>query len=166
MPVIKLSDDKVRIIKDICAEYGNQEAEVLNVLRKVQNTLGYLPAEVQEVVAAELHMSVAKIYGIVSFYSFFTMQPKGKHPIDICLGAACMAKGGDKLLEAFKKHLNVEVGKCTPDGKFSLSTLRCVGSCSLAPVVSIGGKIYGKVTADQIPAMLAEYDEYEDVMQS
>ncbi|MBQ9546289.1 MAG: NAD(P)H-dependent oxidoreductase subunit E [Bacteroidales bacterium] len=166
MPVLKLSDDKVRIIKDICAEFGNHDAEVLNVLRKVQNTLGYLPAEVQEVVAQELHMSVAKVYGIVSFYSFFTMQPKGKHPIDICLGAACMAKGGDKLLEAFKKQLGIEVGKCTADGKFSLSTLRCVGSCALAPVVAIGGKIYGKVTADQIPAMIAEYDEYEDVMQS
>lgn len=159
MPVLKLSDDKVHTIKGICAQHGNQQSEVLNVLREVQNTFGYLPAEVQELIAGELKMSVAKVYGIVSFYSFFTMQPKGKHPIDICLGAACMAKGGDKLLEAFKKHLGVEVGKCTPDGKFSLSTLRCVGSCALAPVVAVGGKIYGKVTPDQIPTILAEYAE-------
>lgn len=157
MPVLKLSDDKIKAIKEICASHGNQPSEVINVLRQVQNTFGYLPAEVQELIATELHTSVAKVYGIVSFYSFFTMQPKGKHPIDICLGAACMAKGGDKLLEAFKQQLGVEVGKCTPDGNFSLSTLRCVGSCALAPVVSVGGKIYGKVTPDQIPTILAEY---------
>ena len=159
MSVIKLSDSKIQKIKDICAAHENRPEEIINILREVQSALGYLPAEVQERVAIEMQMPVAKIYGIVSFYSFFTMQPKGKHPIDICLGSACMAKGGDKLLEAFKRELGVEIGKCTPDGRFSLSTLRCVGSCAQAPVVMVGDKLYTKVTEGQIPTILGEYAE-------
>ena len=159
MSVIKLSDSKIQKIKDICAAHENRPEEIINILREVQSALGYLPAEVQERVAIEMQMPVAKIYGIVSFYSFFTMQPKGKHPIDICLGSACMAKGSDKLLDAFKRELGVEIGKCTPDGRFSLSTLRCVGSCAQAPVVMVGEKLYTKVTEGQIPTILGEYAE-------
>ena len=102
----------------------------------MQGKFGYLPAEVQEVIAHELNMPVAKVYGIVSFYSFFTMEPKGEHPIDICLGTACYVRGAEKVLDAFQRNLGIQVGKCTPDGKFSLNTLRCVGACGLAPVAS------------------------------
>ena len=157
MANIHISEDKLQIIKDICASFGNKSGEVINVLHQVQGKFGYLPAEVQEVVAQELNMPVAKVYGIVSFYSFFTMEPKGEHPIDVCLGTACYVRGAEKVLDAFKRELGVEVGKCTADGKFSLNCLRCVGACGLAPVVMIGEKVYGRLTADMVPGIIAEF---------
>ncbi|MBQ9638851.1 MAG: NADH-quinone oxidoreductase subunit NuoE [Bacteroidales bacterium] len=157
MATIKLSEDKIQIIKDICASFGNRSGEVINVLHGVQGQFGYLPAEVQQVVAHELHMPVSKVYGIVSFYSFFTMVPKGEHPINVCLGTACYVRGAEKVLDALKRELKIEIGECTPDGKFSLNCLRCVGACGLAPVAMVGEKVYGRLTPDQVPAMLAEY---------
>ncbi len=157
MATIKLSEDKINIIKQICASFGNQEGEVINVLHQVQGKFGYLPEEVQELVAHELHMPVAKVYGIVSFYSFFTMTPKGEFPINMCLGTACYVRGAEKVLEAFKRELNIEVGQCSPDGKFSLNCLRCIGACGLAPVAMIGDKVYGRLTPDQVPAIIAEF---------
>ncbi len=159
MANIKLSEDKIKVIKEIAASFGNRGGEVINVLHQVQGKFGYLPAEVQEVVANELNIPVSRVYGIVSFYSFFTMEPKGKYPIDVCLGTACYVRGAEKVLDAFQRNLNVEVGKCTPDGKFSLNTLRCVGACGLAPVAMIGGKVYGRLTPDQVPGILAEYKD-------
>lgn len=159
MANIKLSEDKINIIKEIAASFGNRAGEVINVLHQVQGKFGYLPAPVQEVVAHELNIPVSRVYGIVSFYSFFTMDPKGKYPIDVCLGTACYVRGAEKVLDAFQRNLKVEIGKCTPDGKFSLNTLRCVGACGLAPVVMVGGKVYGRLTPDQVPAVLAEYND-------
>ena len=159
MANIKLSEDKINIIKDIAKSFGNKPGEVINVLHQVQGKFGYLPAEVQEVVAHELGIPVSRVYGIVSFYSFFTMEPKGKQPIDICLGTACYVRGAEKVLEAFQRPLNVDVGKCTADGKFSLNTLRCVGACGLAPVAMIGEKVYGRLTPDLVPSILAEYKD-------
>ena len=158
MSTIHISEDKVQIIKDVCASFGNKSGEIINVLHQVQGKFGYLPIEVQAVVAQELNMPVAKIYGIVSFYSFFTMEPKGDHPIDVCLGTACYVRGAEKVLDAFKRALNIEVGKCTADGRFSLNCLRCVGACGLAPVVMIGSKVYGRLTPDQVPSIIAEYE--------
>ncbi len=157
MATIKLSEDKINIIKQICASFGNQEGEVINVLHQVQGKFGYLPEEVQELVANELHMPVAKVYGIVSFYSFFTMTPKGEYPINMCLGTACYVRGAEKVLDAFKRELNIEVVQCSSDGKFSLNCLRCIGACGLAPVAMIGDKVYGRLTPDQVPAIIAEY---------
>ncbi len=159
MANIKLSKDKIKIIKEITASFGNRPDEVINILHQVQNKFGYLPAPVQELVAYELNIPVSRVYGIVSFYSFFTMEPKGKYPIEICLGTACYVRGAEKVLEAFEHHLNIKVGKCTPDGKFSLNTLRCVGACGLAPVAMIGGKVYGRLTPEMVPDILAEYSE-------
>jgi NADH-quinone oxidoreductase subunit E/NADP-reducing hydrogenase subunit HndA len=159
MSKIKLSADKLNTIKEICASFGNKSGEVINVLHQVQGKFGYLPAEVQEVVAHELQMPVAKVYGIVSFYSFFTMQPKGKHPISICLGTACYVRGAEKVLDEFKRQLNIPDGGVTPDGKFSIDTLRCVGACGLAPVAMIGDKVYGRLTPDKVKDILAEYAE-------
>ena len=158
MANIKLSEDKIQVIKDIAKSFNNQAGEVINVLHQVQGKFGYLPAEVQEVVAHELSIPVSRVYGIVSFYSFFTMNPKGEHPIDICLGTACYVRGAEKVLDAFKRALNVEIGKCTADGKFSLNTLRCVGACGLAPVAMIGDKVYGRLTPDMVPGIIAEYN--------
>ena len=159
MATIKISQDKIDVIKDICKSFGNKSGEVINVLHQVQGKFGYLPVEVQELVAHELNMPVAKVYGIVSFYSFFTMQPKGKFPIDVCLGTACYVRGAEKVLDEFKRQLNIEVGETTADGKFSLNCLRCVGACGLAPVAMVGDKVYGRLTPDKVKEVLAEYAE-------
>lgn len=158
MATIKLSESKIRTIKDICKSFDNNSGEVINVLHQVQGAFGYLPAEVQEVVAMELSMPVAQVYGIVSFYSFFTMQPKGEHPISICLGTACYVRGAEKVLDEFKRQLNINVGETTKDGKFSLNCLRCVGACGLAPVVMVGDKVYGRLTPDNVKDIIAEYN--------
>ena len=159
MATIKLSESKIRTIKDICKSFDNNSGEVINVLHQVQGAFGYLPAEVQEVVAMELNMPVALVYGIVSFYSFFTMQPKGEHPISICLGTACYVRGAEKVLDEFKRQLNINVGETTKDGKFSLNCLRCVGACGLAPVVMVGDKVYGRLTPDNVKDIIAEYNQ-------
>lgn len=159
MTTIKLSETAITLIKEICSDFGNQSGELINVLHKVQNKLGYLPAEVQEIIARELNISVAKVYGVVTFYSFFTMIPLGEHPISICLGTACYVRGSEQLLNEFKRQLNIEVGQSTIDGKFSLNCLRCVGACGLAPVVIVGNKVYGRVSPQQVKEILAEYQD-------
>jgi NADH-quinone oxidoreductase subunit E/NADP-reducing hydrogenase subunit HndA len=157
MAVIKLSEAKVNFIKDVCKSYGNKPGEVINVLHKVQGEYGYLPAEVQELVAKELGIPVSRVYGIVSFYSCFTMTPKGEYPISVCLGTACYVRGAEKVLDELKRQLGINVGEVTPDGKFSLTCLRCVGACGLAPVIEVGDKVYGRMTPDRVKDVLAEY---------
>jgi NADH-quinone oxidoreductase subunit E/NADP-reducing hydrogenase subunit HndA len=157
MAVIKLSESKINFIKDVCKSYGNKPGEVINVLHKVQGEYGYLPAEIQELVAKELGIPVSRVYGIVSFYSFFTMTPKGEHPISVCLGTACYVRGAEKVLDELKRQLGIGVGEVTPDGKFSLNCLRCVGACGLAPVIEVGEKVYGRMTPDRVKDVLAEY---------
>ncbi|MBG0859330.1 MAG: NADH-quinone oxidoreductase subunit NuoE [Bacteroidales bacterium] len=156
---IELRQEDVAKIKEICTSFGNDEQELINVLHKCQEHFGYLPAEVQEVVSDELSVPVAKIYGVVTFYSFFTMTPKGKHPISICMGTACYVRGAEKVLEEFKKELRLQVGQTTSDGKFSLSSLRCVGACGLAPVVMVGDKTYGRVAPDDVRNIIKEYEK-------
>lgn len=159
MPKIKLAENTIQIIRDVCTEFNNREGELINVLHKVQHKLGYLPAEVQEVIARELKISVAKVYGVVTFYSFFTMIPLGEFPISICMGTACYVRGAEQVLNEFKRQLKVEVGASTGDGKFSLNCLRCVGACGLAPVVMVGEKVYGRVAPSQVKQIIAEYRE-------
>lgn len=156
---IQISHAAEEQIKEICARFNNDKGELINVLHQVQDMYGYLPAEVQEVVASQLKMSVAKVYGVVTFYSFFTMTPLGKHPISICTGTACYVRGAENVLDEFKKQLEIEVGETTGDGKFSLSCLRCVGACGLAPVVMVGDKTYGRVAPDMVESILEEYEE-------
>jgi NADP-reducing hydrogenase subunit HndA len=158
MAKIKLPENKLRELKEACKSFNNDKGELINVLHKAQGIFGYLPAEVQEVIANELNVSVAHVYGVVTFYSFFTMIPKGTHPISICLGTACYVRGAEKVLDEFKKELNIQVGQTTPDGKFSLSCLRCVGACGLAPVVMVGEKVYGRVAPDGVKEIIAEYN--------
>ena len=157
MAVIKLPESKVQQLKNICKSFNNDKGELINVLHKAQEIFGYLPAEVQEVVAKELNVSVAHVYGIVSFYSFFSIVPKGKFSISICLGTACYVRGAEKVLDEFRKQLNIQVGESTPDGRFSLSCLRCVGACGLAPVVMIGEKVYGRVAPEDVKGIINEY---------
>lgn len=157
MARIKLPEHKVQELKEVCSQYNHDKGELINVLHSAQGIFGYLPAEVQEVVAQELNVSVAHVYGVVTFYSFFSMLPKGEHPISICMGTACYVRGAEKVLDEFKRQLKVKVGETTPDGKFSLSCLRCVGACGLAPVVTVGEKVYGRVSPDDVKRILNEY---------
>ena len=156
---IKLKKEDIQKIKEICKSFNNNPGELINVLHKTQEYFGFLPAEVQELVASELNASMAKVYGVVTFYSFFTMTPKGKHPISICTGTACYVRGAENVLEEFKKELGIEVGQTTEDGKFSISCLRCVGACGLAPVVMVGEKTYGRVSPEGVKEILAEYGD-------
>ena len=157
MANVKIPENKVEELKELCKQYRNEPGELINVLHGAQEKFGYLPAEVQEIVADEMNVSVAHVYGVVTFYSFFSMLPKGKHPISICLGTACYVRGAEKVLDEFKRHLDVKVGDTTPDGKFSLSCLRCVGACGLAPVVTIGERVYGRVSPEDVKGILDEY---------
>ena len=157
MAKVTISEKKLQELKDICKSFNNEKGELINVLHKAQGLFGYLPAEIQEVISKELNVSVAHVYGVVTFYSFFTMTPKGEHPISICLGTACYVRGADKVLEEFKRILNIQVGETSTDGKFSLSCLRCVGACGLAPVVMVGEKVYGRVSPDGVKDIVAEY---------
>ena len=155
---IELKEHQLDKIKSICKEFNNEAGELINVLHKTQHEFGYLPAEVQEVIAHEMKIPVAKVYGVVTFYTFFTMLPRGQNPISVCLGTACYVRGAEKVLDEFKKSLKIKVGETTPDGKFSLNCLRCVGACGLSPVVTVGEKTYGRVTPEGVKDILKEYE--------
>ena len=154
---IELRPDQVDKIHSICDSFDKQEGELINVLHKCQSTFGYLPAEVQEVIAEKMELPAAKVYRVVTFYSFFTMKPQGENPISICTGTACYVRGAETVLAEFKKELDIEVGETSGDGSFSLSCLRCVGACGLAPVVLVGDKTYGRVAPDDVKAIIEEY---------
>ncbi len=156
---VKLKEKDVQKIEEICKSFDNKPGNLINVLHKTQEHFGYLPAEIQEVVAKNQNVSVAKVYGVVTFYSFFTMLPKGRFPISICTGTACYVRGAENVLQEFKRQLNLEVGQTAEDGKFSLSCLRCVGACGLAPVVMVGDKTYGRVSPEKVKDILKEYED-------
>ncbi len=156
----KLTQDMYAELEQFINELPEKKGALIAVLHKAQEIFGYLPKEVQMFVGEKLNVPVSQVYGVVSFYSFFTMTPKGKHPISVCLGTACYVRGAGKVLDEFKKQLGIEVGQTTADGKFSLDALRCVGACGLAPVVLIGDKVYGRIgSADEVKKILSEYDE-------
>ena len=156
---MKLAGNVIEQVEAICDKHGNKPGELINILHEAQSMHGYLPEEMQRIIARKLNIPASKVYGVVTFYSFFTMTPKGKHPISVCLGTACYVRGSEKLLEEIKRILNIEVGETTPDGKFSLDCLRCVGACGLAPVVTIGEKVYGRLQPKDVQKILEEVDK-------
>ncbi|MBR2135490.1 MAG: NAD(P)H-dependent oxidoreductase subunit E [Bacteroidales bacterium] len=155
----KICSSVVGKIEAICDKFGNKPGELINILHEAQHTVGYLPIEVQAVIARKLNIPVSRVYGVVTFYAFFTMTPKGKHPISICLGTACYVRGSEKILEEFKRNLGIDVGETTADGKFSLDCLRCVGACGLAPVAIVGEKVYGHLNPADIKKIIQEFSE-------
>ena len=157
MPDIKLPCDVAGKVEEICDRHGNNPGELINILHEAQHIMGYLPEEMQRIVARKLGIPVSKVYGVVTFYAFFTMTAKGKYPISVCMGTACYVRGSEKLLEEFKRVLGIDVGQTTPDGKFSLDCLRCVGACGLAPVVMIGEKVYGRLQPVDVRRILDEF---------
>lgn len=156
MSEIQLTPEKTNAIIHICEQHRNDPGELINILHKVQEVMGYLPAPVQQLIATQLHIPVSKVYGVVTFYTFFTMTPKGEHPVSVCMGTACYVRGAEKVLDEFKRVLKINVGETTPDGRFSLSSLRCVGACGLAPVVLIGEKVYGRVVPGEVEKIIRE----------
>lgn len=154
---IKLAFNVIQQVEQICDKHGNKPGELINILHEAQTMHGYLPEEMQRVIARKLNIPVSKVNGVVTFYSFFTMTPKGRHPISVCLGTACYVRGSERLLDEIKRVLSIEVGETTPDGKFSLDCLRCVGACGLAPVMTIGDKVYGRIEPQEISKILGSY---------
>lgn len=152
----KLSCDSREFIAQVCKKYSSSPGELINILHALQNHFGFLPPEVQLEVAVQLNIPVSQVYGVVTFYSLFTMEPKGKYPISICTGTACYVRGANDIVAECEKILGIKVGQTTPDGKYSLTTLRCVGACGLAPVMMIGEKIHGRIAVDQVGELLNE----------
>ncbi|GAB1373427.1 NADH-quinone oxidoreductase subunit NuoE [Bacteroidales bacterium] len=159
MSNLKLQECHIKSIHEICDSYNNDPGDLIKILHSAQTHFGYLPESVQREIAKRLKISVAKVYGVVTFYSFFTMTPKGRHAISVCMGTACYVRGAEKVLDELKKQLNIKVGGVTEDGKFSLDSLRCVGACGLAPVLLIGEKVYGRVEPGQIKEILDSYTD-------
>ena len=158
MSEIKLACAVVEQVEAICDKHRNDPGELINILHECQHLHGYLPEDMQRVIARKLNIPVSKVYGVVTFYTFFTMTPRGKYPVSVCMGTACYVRGAEKLLEEFKRVLGIEVGETTPDGKFSLDCLRCVGACGLAPVVMIGDKVYGRLMPVEVKKILDELE--------
>jgi len=127
---------------------------LIQSLHKAQEIFTYLPEEVQLFVADKLHLHLSEVYGVITFYSFFTDKPVGKYKINVCTGTACFVKGAGAILDEFKRYLNLDEGETAEDGKFSLGGLRCVGACSLAPVVMVNDQVYGNVTTNMVPDII------------
>ena len=138
-----------------------KDGSLIQVLHHAQEVFGFLPKEVQLYIAKKLDIPPSKVYGVVSFYSYFTTEPKGKYKISVCLGTVCFVKGSDKILTEFEKELGIKVGETTKDLTFSLEGLRCVGACGLAPVVVINGKVYGQVKPSDVSHILDIYRNLE-----
>ncbi|KLU66929.1 NADP-reducing hydrogenase subunit HndA [Desulfosporosinus acididurans] len=137
-----------------------KKENLIAILHHAQQLFGYLPDKVQRHIAAKLDIPSAKVYGVVSFYSFFTMKPRGKHVVNVCMGTACFVRGAEKLQQEIEKQLGIKTGQTTEDGHFSLDSLRCIGACGLAPVMMVDGKVYGRlIHPEDIKQILDEYRE-------
>ncbi|MFA9396944.1 MAG: NAD(P)H-dependent oxidoreductase subunit E [Clostridiaceae bacterium] len=152
-------DAKFEELETFINSLPSKDGALISVLHKAQEIFGYLPKEVQIFVAEKLGMPVSKVYGVITFYSFFTTEPRGEYVINVCLGTACFVRGAGPVLQEFEKELGIKVGETTPDNKFTVDTLRCVGACGLAPVVTVNNKVYGHVTPKDVKKILSEYNQ-------
>lgn len=162
MSVKELEADKLSALELYISQLEDKEGSLIHVLHKAQELFGFLPKELQLFVARKLGIPGAKVFGVVSFYSYFTTKPQGEHVISVCMGTACFVKGVDKVADAFKEQLGIEQEEMTPDGKFTLKSVRCIGACGLAPVVLVDDKVFGHVTADDVSGIIEEYQKEEE----
>lgn len=151
-----LSEAAVAKINEICDRYQDEKTPLMMILSDIQKEYGYIPLDVQQIVSEKTGVSVAEIYGVVTFYSFFSLKPKGKFVIGCCLGTACYVKGAQQVIDKFSDILGIKPGETTEDGLFTLDALRCIGACGIAPAVSINGKVYPKVALSAIPGIIDE----------
>jgi NADH-quinone oxidoreductase E subunit len=139
---------------EICQKYSTDKDNLIGILNEVQVKYGYVPTAAQMAIADYLKIPLAQVYGVITFYSRFTLEPKGKYDVSVCLGTACFVKGSNELLEAAKTKLGIDEGQTTKDMKFSLESMRCVGACGLAPVFTVNGKVYGNATVKKLNEVL------------
>lgn len=153
-------DEKAQKLQEIIQKYKNTRGALIPVLHEAQEVYGYLPVEVQKQISEGLNVPLTEIYGVVTFYTQFSLQPKGRFKISICMGTACYVKGASGILDKLQEKLGIHVGECTEDTKFSLDACRCIGACGLAPVMMINDDVYGRLTPDEIEGIL---DKYRDL---
>lgn len=158
---MSIRTDVRKKVEDICQSYANEPSPLMMILSDVQKQFGYIPLEIQEIVSQKTGIPVAEIYGVVTFYSFFSLKPKGKYVVGICLGTACYVKNSQAVLDKFHQLLGVGAGQTTEDGLFTIEAIRCIGACALAPALSVNGKVYPKVTPDQVEKIIEEYRSKE-----
>ncbi|MGI5998596.1 MAG: NADH-quinone oxidoreductase subunit NuoE [Lutispora sp.] len=149
--------EKMKKLDEIIESHKGQQGSLMPVLHETQELFGYLPEEAQKKISKELNIPMAEIYGVATFYSRFTLKPRGEHTIGVCLGTACYVKNAQLVFERLQKELNVKPGGTTEDNKFTLEATRCLGCCGLAPVMMIGEDVYGKLVPDDIPEILNKY---------
>ena len=152
-----LSDTAVTKIGEICERYAGEKTPLIMILSDVQKEFGCVPLDVQRLISEKTGVSVAEIYGVVTFYSFFSLQPKGKYVVGCCLGTACYVKGGGQVFDKFSEILGIKGGQTTEDGLFTLDALRCIGACGIAPAVNINGKVYPKVNVSDVAGIVDSY---------
>lgn len=148
-------------LHEIIDRHKDARGALIPILHEAQELYGYLPLEVQRTIAEELETPLAEVYGVVSFYSQFTTNPRGKYRISVCMGTACYVKGAGEILDRLKARLSVDVGECTEDGRYSLDACRCIGACGLAPVVTINDEVFGKLQPDDVDEIIDSYDKKE-----
>ena len=149
--------EQEKALLELIAAHKEQQGALMPVLQGAQEIYGYLPIEVQTIIAEELNIPLAEVYGVVTFYAQFTLNPRGTYNIGVCMGTACYVKGAGDVLERIQKRLGIEPGGTTPDGRFSLEATRCIGACGLAPVIMINDDVYGRLVPDDIPAIIEKY---------
>ena len=152
-----LNENAVKHITEICDRHAGEKTPLIMILNDIQNEYGYIPLEVQQIVSDKTGISVAEIYGVVTFYSFFSLVPNGKYVIGVCLGTACYVKGAQQVIDKFSEILGIGAGQTTEDGLFTIDALRCIGACGLAPAVTINGKVYPKVAVSAVKGIIDEY---------
>lgn len=150
-------DPRFKELDALLARHQQEAGALIPVLHAAQQLFGYLPREVMDYIARGLNIPTSEVYGVVTFYSYFSTRPTGKYKIGVCLGTACYVKGSGLLLEELKKQLGIEVGQTTPDGLFTLEATRCIGACGLAPVIAVNDQVYGRLTSNDLAAILKEY---------
>ena len=150
-------EQQYEMLKDVISQFNADEKNLIQILHMAQAIFGCLPLEVQKFIASEMDISMSKMSGVISFYSFFSTQPKGKYTIQICLGTACYVRGGKIIMDKLKEMLGIDVGMTTDDGKFSLEVMRCIGACGLAPAISINGTVHKRVNPNKLQEILDQY---------
>ncbi|MEW9121177.1 MAG: NAD(P)H-dependent oxidoreductase subunit E [Thermotaleaceae bacterium] len=152
-----LVQDNFEKLDQIIQKYRDKKGALMPILHDGQKIFGCLPLEVQKRISQKLNVPLAEIYGVVTFYSQFTLEPKGEYTIGVCLGTACYVKGAQKIIDRIKKEINVEVGATSPNGKFSLEATRCIGACGLAPVLTVNEDVYGRLVEGDIRGIIEKY---------
>ena len=156
VPFAGTKEQEAALLK-VIADHKDDKGALMPILQKAQDIYGYLPIEVQTIISNEMNVPLEKIYGIVTFYSQFSLSPKGKYNVSVCLGTACYVKGSGDIFSKIQEMLGIADGDCTPDGKFSLESCRCIGACGLAPVLTVNDDVYGKLTVDDLDGIIAKY---------